>query len=64
MTTYSERFDGATAKNGDRCNGFITEEDGRSFYHYGEGSSEYQSAEMPCIRVDITNATHYHVVVG
>lgn len=53
---YNERFEGTTLKNGDKCTGFITFEKGMPiFICLDKNGNEYETTEMPCFRIDLTN---------
>jgi hypothetical protein len=56
---FNERFVGTTIENGDRCTGYLTIEDGRTYYTCTDSNgNEYETTEMPCVRIDLTNAEH------
>lgn len=61
---YNARFEGATFENGDKCTGQIVLEDGRNYFVAidGEGN-EYETSEMPCIRIDLTGPNVHFVTV-
>ena len=60
---YSLRFSWATFENGDKCTGAWRYEDGeRWFIAVDKDGNEYETREMPCERIDITNAEHWTVI--
>ena len=62
-TGFSERFKGATAKNGDIATGEIIFDNGKDavgeFVYTDKDGKTYQSAEMPAHRIDMSGAAHY-----
>jgi hypothetical protein len=60
---YHATFDGATLANGDVCTGHILRDRGLHFYLCRDDKgNEYETDEMPCIRLDCTDLVFVTIV--
>ncbi len=61
---YNPRFEGTTFENGDKCTAHYIEEDGKRYWIGVDASgAEYETAETPAMRIDLTTAEHWIALV-